>query len=244
MTIEERLEAPEKEARRSRKMVRWLSALFILCVAAWIATSVFLPQGMVIARDVANEIRARKLVVVDEMGKERIVMNATPEPELIACDANGVPRFTITNSIVPTLYLFDKSERKRIAIEVFSISIYPPVLAMFDKDENLRIGATSSYSYYAGTISHDNSHLSISETKLYLCDQDFTGFASLILNNIDGIDDVDLRLEDKKEGSICLSPGSDFLEPELSILYEKKGLIFSTPFLWSTPEERSIIMNE
>lgn len=164
MTIEERLEALEKEARRSRKIVRWLSALFILCVAAWIATSVFLPQGMIVARDVADEIRTRKLVVVDEMGRDGIVIDAN---RLAIYDKEGNSRIVanLLNRSVPFLSIYDETGNPRIymgigkdgvptlgitnAQQVRQIEMkaleYTPYIGVYDVDGDMRVSIGLTY---------------------------------------------------------------------------------------------------
>ena len=130
MNIEERVETLEREARHNRKVIRWLGVFLGLCIGAWLATGVFLPQGLV-AQDVAEEIRANRFVVVDEEGRDRIVLlmrDHQIQPIL--------PEDPIEIEQHPGLLLFGENENIQV---VLGANKYGGGLAIADEEGNVLI---------------------------------------------------------------------------------------------------------
>jgi len=140
MTIEERLESLEREAKRNHKIVRWLAVLVILCIVGWLVASMFVPQSVGVARDVADEIRTRKLVIVDDMGKERIRASISDENGvgISIHDEQGGTRVAIGITVdeQPALVMGNKEGR---ALIVLSTNELGPELKMLDAQGKTRI---------------------------------------------------------------------------------------------------------
>ncbi len=77
MTIEARVESLEREARRNRRLVKWLGVALGLCIYAWLAAGVFLPQGL-IAQDVVRELRANKWRGLQGVRSCKVTFSAPP----------------------------------------------------------------------------------------------------------------------------------------------------------------------
>jgi len=136
MTIEERLENLEKEARRNRKVIRWLGVLLGLCMSLWLATGVFFPQGLV-AQDVAEVIRAREFHVVDERGEPRVWLGVDEAgPALGIYDERGNLRIGLgVDEATPTMFMLDERENTRAGLIVDAE--YGPMLSLLDERGNI-----------------------------------------------------------------------------------------------------------
>ena len=85
MTIEERLEALERELENTKLHVRrlWvgLGLAVLVCALVW---------GFTATTGAAKGIRANRFIVVDENGKTRVALSATEDgPKLKLFDDNG-----------------------------------------------------------------------------------------------------------------------------------------------------------
>jgi len=164
MDTEEKLKALEREARRDRNVIRWLCALLILSATMWLATSVFFSRDTVTAWNLADETRTRKLVIIDELGRERIKIGEIEDsnfaigvydkegnlctfvgvydeqgvPLLVMRDKNGRVRIGmgVTSDGTPIFQILDNNENPRIEMKVTENK---PVLAMYDDKKKTRI---------------------------------------------------------------------------------------------------------
>ncbi len=112
MTTEERLLKLEQEVIRTKRLNRLMSLLFIgVCIILWFSCSNF-------QNGVIDEVRARKITVVDEEGINRIVLVADEKwVGITLIDKNNTPRiFLGGDEETQSLSLYDESETKRIVL--------------------------------------------------------------------------------------------------------------------------------
>jgi hypothetical protein len=116
------------------KRERWLWRIGLAVVAAGLIVT-----GAVAVNPVADEVRARKIVVVDGEGKTRALVDVFPYgPELILFDAQEQVRawLTVTTS-GPALVLYDAEGEERAALTAYSGR---PELALYDAQGKRRAG--------------------------------------------------------------------------------------------------------
>ena len=127
MTIEERLEALERELENTKQHVRrlWVGlglAVFLTCALVW---------GFTATTGAAKGIRANRFIVVDENGKTRAWMVADEGgSELVLADENHKRCAWLSiGEGGPVLTLFDENGKTRVAL---SAAEDGPKLKLFD----------------------------------------------------------------------------------------------------------------
>ncbi len=112
MTTEERLEKLERELSRARRHNRWLLAGAALCLGIGGLVWAFGPDTVVAQLDATtpNEVRASRLVIEDEDGTTRALLEATKGgTTLRLSDENGTLRIGLgAFGDGPALGLYDE----------------------------------------------------------------------------------------------------------------------------------------
>jgi hypothetical protein len=124
MTTEERLAKVERELGRVKRGNRWLLAALGLALGAWImaGTLALRTVGAEGGGAAVNEVRARRIVLADDQGRERGVLQmAADGPTLVLCDAMGKVRATLSAiASGPGLALYDAEGKGRAALVVLA----------------------------------------------------------------------------------------------------------------------------
>lgn len=137
MTIDERVENLERalavEKNRNRLI---MFGLLVMAVAVVLTTILFGIQPHAIAQSggkVADEIRARRIIVVDEKGTIRIELVAQADRNALAlCNENGIPRAVLSVfKDDPGLILYDGKTKLRATLVVFEDK---PFLTLYNAD--------------------------------------------------------------------------------------------------------------
>jgi len=114
MTTEERLAKVERELDATKRRSRWLLAALAVAFGVWVLA------GILGGRIAVNEVRARRLVLVDDEGQERAALDVIGNgPGLTLLDAAGNCRAMLAvTAEEPWLTLFDAAQKPRAALEM------------------------------------------------------------------------------------------------------------------------------
>ena len=112
MTTEERLAKVERELRRVKRWSGWLLVGLALALGVSVLVAIFGPEkaGLQFGASVVNKVRTRRVVLVDDEGRERA-------------------RLAMTEDGGPGLALFDQAGEKRAALGVDADG---PKIVLFD----------------------------------------------------------------------------------------------------------------
>jgi hypothetical protein len=93
--------------------------------------------------DVAEEIRAKKIVLVNERGKDVIVMeNLNDSSQIVMFDSNGKMRFGLeVNDRYSDLNIYDSKANERLSLSSMDSG---PLLYMYDSKGKKRLSLSSS----------------------------------------------------------------------------------------------------
>lgn len=145
MTVEERIEKLESELERTRgrtrlaqKLVGGIAVVIVLVTMASLTRTQAVAQSSG-RKKVADEIRARRFVLLDENGKTRGLWKVLKEgPQLILFDEKGKGRAALAVSKAgPGLTLADEKGEPRIAMGLHK---GVPRIVLADDQANPRIG--------------------------------------------------------------------------------------------------------
>ncbi|MFC1552490.1 hypothetical protein ACFL6P_08000 [Candidatus Latescibacterota bacterium] len=119
MTTEERISKLEQEIYRTKRINRLIAFLFIgVCLSLWLFGGV----NSTAQQGVADEIRARKIILVDNVDRNRIVLDAENDKdtaELTFYDENKSARLLLgVNDERSELTFYDEREIPRIFLVV------------------------------------------------------------------------------------------------------------------------------
>jgi len=136
MNTDERLDALERELRRTKRVNRWLLAVIgVIVIAGFTALTVTGQE-----KRMATELRARAFILEDENGKRRAILSlfADGSPALSLYDANGKTRALLTMDTDgnPALGLFDANQKAGAMLNVFTDG--GPALSLSDANGKAR----------------------------------------------------------------------------------------------------------
>ncbi|MFC1551568.1 hypothetical protein ACFL6P_03275 [Candidatus Latescibacterota bacterium] len=135
MTTEERLNKLEREVDRTKRINRVLVLLlFGVCLSLWLFGGV----NSTAQQGVADEIRARKVLLVDNVDRNRIVLDAEKDmADITFYDENKSARLLIgVNNERSELTFYDEMEIPRIFLVV---SEEDEGIEMYDENYNPRV---------------------------------------------------------------------------------------------------------
>lgn len=204
MSMEERLESMEMkmarmggELERSRRRNRFLVTGAILALGAaglifWAsmqgeATAQFRDEPAREEAEVADEIRARKIFLVDEQDQKRIEMNVDDEG--------------------PKITLFDHNEKERVVLGIINNA---GLFGIVDENEYFRIGIGSHNNSSTLVMGDSEGNIRVSidvengETAANLFDRNDNLRASLVVDD----DDAELTLTGDDQKYVISSEGS------------------------------------
>lgn len=129
----EKLESELKHAKRQRRLTWGVAAVVVV-----LAVVMFYPQGKVAAQgNIADEIRARKIVLVDENGKTRASLGVLKDgPALGLTDENGKPGVVLSvDKDGAGLFLYENGKSRA----VLGLNKDGPVLWQYDENGEPRV---------------------------------------------------------------------------------------------------------
>jgi hypothetical protein len=141
-SIEDRLEKMGKELGRLRRHNHWLLGMILLFVGILAVPLIFDVTAFRLGAQrvaVAKEIRARRIVVEDDEGNERISLNVFKDlSNLIMNDGSKIQRVTLTASkyLGSTLRLAEENFRPGVmqAGVHLGVTIHGPKLSLVDQN--------------------------------------------------------------------------------------------------------------
>ncbi|MFC1552062.1 hypothetical protein ACFL6P_05785 [Candidatus Latescibacterota bacterium] len=138
MTTEERLKKLEQEITRTKRNSRLIALLFVgLSLSWWFFSGV----NSAAQQGVVDEIRTRKITVIDDDGKSRIELSANEEIANIAMlDKNGAPRISLitpsTNEVAVGIIIANENRLHRL---ILMANEHEGRFMMFDNNQMQRV---------------------------------------------------------------------------------------------------------
>jgi len=122
VTTDERLEKLEWKLAHAKRRNRWVLGAVALALGVWLVAGTFGPRtaGAQDGGAPVNEVRAKRLLLVDDAGKIRAMLTMTPAgPALVLYDAAGNPRVALdVNADGSGLALSDAAGKIRAVLRV------------------------------------------------------------------------------------------------------------------------------
>ena len=139
MTTDERIEKMERQLVRMRWFNRCLIVCIILALGGWCGWKTFGPQKTKQTWTMVREdtIRARKVIIEDEKGRNRILLSAKTDAAIVLVDEDQKICATLgSQEEGPSLGLYDENGNIRANLRLTKDG---PLLGLIDENGKLRV---------------------------------------------------------------------------------------------------------